>query len=186
MKVFCIGLHKTGTVSLEKALQRLGFKTRHGYVKHSNMIKTAMHKGLKPLQLLHDKIGFNDSEDTAYLDLYAIRDHFVKMDEEYPGSKFILTIRDMNQWVESVKKQIIKRPNSPYFHHYYFQSELQWVYFHNMHIKTVLAFFDVYEKRDQLLIMNIANGDGYEVLCKFLDREIINEPFPHENKSPEE
>lgn len=185
MKIFCIGLHKTGTVSLEAALQQLGFQTRHGWVKHSDMIEAAMHCGLKPLEFLHEEIGFNEPEaDYAYLDLYAVRDHFVWMDREYPGSKFILTVRDMKDWVESVKKQIKKRPDSPFFHHYYFQDELQWTSFHHMHVKTVLKYFDIHEKRDQLLIMDIANGDGFEKLCPFLGKDVLDQPFPHKNKSP--
>lgn len=185
MKIFCIGLHKTGTVSLEAALQQLGFQTRHGWVKHSDMIEAAMHCGLKPLEFLHEEIGFNDPEaDYAYLDLYAVRDHFVWMDRHYPGSKFILTVREENQWVESVKRQIKKRPDSPFFHHYYFQNELQWRNFKRMHERTVMEYF--VDRPEDLLVMNIPAGDGFPILCDFLNKDMSGLPneFPHFNKSP--
>lgn len=185
MKIFCIGLHKTGTVSLEAALQKLGFRTRHGWVKHSDMIKKAIHDGKKPLEYLNMDIGFNDpGADYAYLDLYAVRDHFVWMDKHYPGSKFILTVREENQWVESVKRQIKKRPDSPFFHQYYFQNELQWRNFKRMHENTVMEYF--IHRPNDMLIINIPQGDGFAKLCDFLNMDMSGLPneFPHKNKSP--
>lgn len=185
MKIFCIGLHKTGTVSLSKALQTLGWETRHGSVKHSDMIKKALHDGVYPLKYLNMDIGFNDPDgDYAYLDLYAVREHFVWLRDAYPGSKFILTTREESAWVESVKRQMAKRPNSPFFHHWYYQNELQWVNHKRMHERVVLEYF--VNKPEELLVMNIPAGDGYGILCDFLGTEAPGSglEFPHENKSP--
>ena len=36
---------------------------------------------------------------------------FLKLDSAYPGSKFILTIRDEGRWLESVKRHFDKQSN---------------------------------------------------------------------------
>lgn len=36
-------------------------------------------------------------------------------------------------------------------------------------------------KKSQLLVMNIINGDGWNKLCFFLNKPIPNKPFPHKN-----
>ena len=38
-------------------------------------------------------------------------------------------------------------------------------------------------RKDKLLTMNIMDGDSWDVLCPFVGREALSEPFPHENKS---
>ncbi len=34
---------------------------------------------------------------------------------------------------------------------------------------------------DKLLVLDICAGEGYEQLCPFLNRSLIDEPFPHRN-----
>lgn len=130
MKIFCIGLYKTGTTSLAAALREQGYSVRHGYKKHSDMMLNDLKDGRPPLESFQNAYG----EHEAYADLRVLRDHFVWFDKCYPDSKFILTTRDENEWVESVKRQIAKRPESPYFHPFYYQSELQWRYHKRMHV----------------------------------------------------
>lgn len=187
-KIFCIGFHKTGTTSLAAALQKLGYRVRHGYKPQSDLILKALHDKVPPLQYLEEEHQTYD----AYADLYAIRDHFVELDKAYPDSKFILTVRDEDEWVESVKRQIKKRPDSPFFHHWYYQNELQWRHFRRMHERCVLEYFDmpsinlryrgVMPDR-RLLVMDITKGDGWNKLCEFLNKPIPDKPFPHKNKS---
>ena len=50
------------------------------------------------------------------------------------------------------------------------------------HNKQVIAYFK--DKPSQLLVMNITEGDGWEKLCKFLNKPIPNKAFPHKNKAP--
>jgi hypothetical protein len=37
---------------------------------------------------------------------------------------------------------------------------------------------------DRLLVMNIADGDGWERLCSFLGMSVRRTPFPNKNSSP--
>jgi hypothetical protein len=39
------------------------------------------------------------------------------------------------------------------------------------------------DRPDDLLVMNICAGEGWEILCPFLDCGIPKIPFPHKNKS---
>jgi len=187
MKIFCIGMHKTATVSLATALEQLNIRTRHGYKKHSDLIKDAIYDEVDPLKYLENRHGIHD----AYADLYAVRDHFVHLDQYYGDDcKFILTTREEDEWVGSVKRQIEKRPNSPFFHHWYYQNEMQWRLYKRMHEQAVHQyFFDTAQEGDpsDILIMDITKGDGWKELCTFLgcDMPDPSKPFPHENKSPQ-
>jgi hypothetical protein len=46
--------------------------------------------------------------------------------------------------------------------------------------ESVLEFFE--DKEDQLLTMNIPEGDGYEKLCPFLGLDKINQKFPNKKE----
>ena len=177
MKIFCIGLHKTATLSLATALDQLGYRVRHGYKPQSDLIKNALYDKAPPLAYLEQKIGKHD----VYADLYAVRDHFVWLDRYYTDAKFILTTREENEWVEPVQRQKKKRPDSPYFHHWYYQSELQWRMHKRMHEKCVGKYFE--DKQTRFLEMDITKGDGWTKLCSFLGGGIPDTPFPHKNKS---
>src|SRR5690348_16204945 len=76
MKIIGVGLSKTGTTSLAGALQILGFSCIHSC--ESYMLETA----------------------SAMVDGPAAA-RFPQLDVLYPGSKFILTVRDKQEWLQS-------------------------------------------------------------------------------------
>jgi hypothetical protein len=45
--------------------------------------------------------------------------------------------------------------------------------------KEIIDYFKF--DNTKLLVMDIIKGDGWEKLCKFLDKPIPNRPFPHKN-----
>jgi len=166
IKIFCIGSPKTGTTSLHKALKILGYKSvrmidwptfwRYGYEKYIEKIK---------------KSNFN-----AFVDFpFGNKDLYKKIDVALPGSKFILTVRDSN----ALKKS-----------YYNFYKDGPWSdrMLKNLSEKIkliekrndeVINYFK--EKKSQLLIINLAKGEGWDKLCNFLDKPIPNKPFPHKN-----
>lgn len=83
MKVFGIGLPRTGTRSLLCGLQTLGLRVRH-----------AMHLSRSSLD---DADAFADTPIWCDWPLLA---------ETYPDSKFILTTRDKKAWFESFKRRL--------------------------------------------------------------------------------
>lgn len=177
MKIFCIGFHKTGTTSLAKALEQLGYKVRHGYKSHSDIMANDLKDRRPGLESLEAEYGPHD----AYLDLYTLRMNFTAFDQDYPGAKFIMTTRDDTEWIESCKRQREKRSDSPFYHYWYFQSIDQWKLEKMAHEYAVRAYFS--ERPDDLLIMDITKGAGWDELCKFLGVPKPNSKFPHLNQS---
>lgn len=96
-KVFGIGLSKTGTTSLARALEVLGYRTRDylGVTRYTA-------GDLSSINL--KEIDAND----AFTDT-PIPSFYKQLDKHYPNSKFILTTRDMEGWLRSCKKQFTER-----------------------------------------------------------------------------
>ena len=96
-KIFCIGLSKTGTTSLARALEILGYKTRDyiGVTSYFAGDLTSIN-----LQEIDANEAFTDT---------PIPSFYKQLDEKYPNSKFILTTRNMEDWLRSCKKQFTKR-----------------------------------------------------------------------------
>lgn len=95
-KVFVIGMHRTGTRSLNAALQQLGYNTIH----YPN--PTTEELTLKQL-----KMGPKRWEILSYCDGIAdvVTIPFcTELKQLYPRAKFILTVRDKQSWLASVQK----------------------------------------------------------------------------------
>lgn len=89
-KIFCIGLSKTGTNSLCDALNHLGFKMVH-YPGPNILARAAVVDGMA--------------------DIPTVR-YYKKLDELYPGSKFIFTMRPIDDWISSIESHYERRPPS--------------------------------------------------------------------------
>ena len=175
-KIFGIGLSKTGTTSLYAALHELGF--RSGTYGH-----------LKALGL---EEWFRGDFDKDYLvDYDALTDLpigcFVpQLDLRYPGSKFILTVRDFPSWLDSCRRQFTKEPDpTPGFVRDVhmaaygvscFNAE-RFEFVHTTHRRNVEWYFR--DRRDDLLILDVCGGEGWEKLCEFLDCDQPNVDFPN-------
>ncbi len=169
-KIFGIGLSKTGTSSLNGALKVLGYKSIHFPIS---------------MEEIH-------SYDAA-CDI-SVSYRFKELDILYPGSKFILTIRDLNQWLDSCENHFGKKVNlgelSPKLRDFlrinrllnYGTVNYDRVLFqeaYQRHIQQVQNYFA--HRSQDLLTMNISSGEGWERLCHFLERPIPEQPFPQEN-----
>lgn len=183
--VFNIGLNRCGTTSLAKALNILEIPTIHYRIDNEAWdgndeyeIETLIQKNKsKKLNLFHgiDKIykGFIDFNGQRYFDtLY----------KQYPNSKFIFTYRPAEEWIRSV----IKMEKHQYPHlfnkdtlEYNRMLEMLSRYFNSKIM--IEKFFQ--DKPNNFLKMNILDGDGWKVLCTFLEKDIPQDiPFPHLNK----
>jgi len=165
-KIFCIGKQRTGTTSLHKALKILGFHPAQ-VLDLSTWSKKGQISYLKKLK--------NWNYD-AYLDFpFSHEDCYLKVDKMYPNSKFILTIRD--------KKSHIRSYYTYFKHSKWFKEDpkrvLEDADLILLRNKEIIEYFK--DRSDQLLVMNITKGDGWEKLCKFLDKPIPDQPFPHKN-----
>ena len=154
-KVFCIGLPKTGTRSICEALRILRYKTIH-YP--------------KPLGAI---LGYDAAGDISVTVNWKFLDHV------YPGSKFILTLRESKTWHRSTARHFAEYADNPYRQQMfgcfkYKKKAFQDAY--DNHRKMVQKHFR--KRANNLLLMNIMTGDGWEQLCPFLGKSIPEEPFP--------
>jgi fructose-1,6-bisphosphatase/inositol monophosphatase family enzyme len=176
-KIFGIGLSKTGTSSLAQALQRLGFKTR-------DCMGTRRYVAGDLSSIDMDTVLAHDAlTDTPIPSFYR------ELDARLPGSKFILTVRDRESWLQSCRKQFTERAAAA-------QSDAHRRLFEDLYGTNVFdeqRFADGYERfvagvheyfrgrPADLLVLNVTAGDGWEKLCPFLGRPIPEAPFPKAN-----
>jgi len=171
-KIFCIGFHKTGTTSLATALKVLGYNVTG------------------PNGVTDPHIAFNvHSMAEALVKQYeAFQDNpwpviFKEIDTKYPKSKFILTLRDSETWIDSQVKHfgINETPMRKWIYGSGCPKGNEEIYVKRFeeHNKEVKQYFK--NRPTDLLLLELAKGDGWEKLCPFLGKSIPNESFPHAN-----
>jgi hypothetical protein len=177
MKVLGIGMGRTGTQSLAKALEMLGYRAKHCP------------------QFYLDEGGslFVSQEDIARFD--ALTDEpciliYKDVDRQHPGAKFILTVREMDGWLGSVENNSsalrewrAKFPAIPVLHRTLYGTAAfernKFAEAHRKHVADVEAYFR--DRPQDLLIMDICAGDAWEKLCPFLEKPVPARPFPRLN-----
>ncbi len=187
MKIFCIGSNKTGTTSLKDALHLLGFSTcpiSIFFNQSTNLLKQYYQKDYSNItKLINQYDAFHDrpwNHSNFYQTLYY----------QIPNSLFILSVRNSSNWLTSYQNFAHKiKLRQKWF----YKIVSQELYDNNDFLSDPKNMISKYEQRNQeiinffqnknnLLIMNIENGDGYQKLCPFLNKPIINQPFPHSRK----
>ena len=176
-KIFGIGLSKTGTTSLASALQILGFRTR------DNM-------GVERY-----RAGDVASLDLKVVDSYdaltdtPIPSFFRELDARYPNSRFILTVREKGAWLQSCKKQftqkLAEKQNDAHrrlFIDLYETEVFDEAKFAKGYDRFVDGVLEYFRNRPQdLLVLDVAAGDGWAKLCPFLGRPQPDVAFPKAN-----
>ena len=177
-KIFCVGFHKTGTTSLYAALTTLGFKVT-GTVGEEWRVDELERDGAKRcIDIIDD---FDAAEDMPW-PLF-----FRELDDAYPGSKFILTVRDAEDWYASLDNHFGEKATNLNAFTYGREcararyAKETWVDTYNAHNAAVREYFQA--RPDDLLEMDLASGDGWEKLCRFLEKPVPGEPFPIKNSS---
>lgn len=174
-KVFGIGLSKTGTTSLYAALHVLGY--RAGTYRHLHDL------GLDDWfagDFRHDYLERFD----ALTDL-PIGCFFRELDERYPGSKFVLTVRAKEAWMASCRGFFTKPRESDAFFRKTQEATYGTVLFQeplfasafDAHAQAVRSHFE--DRPSDLLALDLFSGEGWEKLCPFLGCAIPEAPFPN-------
>lgn len=177
MKVFGIGLSKTGTTSLAAALEILGYHT-----KDYPGVETYHPGDLSSLDadLLESHDAFTD---TPIPSLYPA------LDAAFPGSKFILTVRDMEGWLKSCRKQFTQKladkqndAHNRLFVELYGTAVFDEALFRAGYERFVQGVTEYFKDRPgDLLILDVTAGEGWEKLCPFLGKSTPVQPFPKAN-----
>ncbi len=186
MKVFGIGLSRTGTKSLTMALNQLSFKVIH--YPSGQTILNELESGNYNFSVLKEFDGITD---------ITVAPYYAQLDQLFPDSKFILTVRDKDSWLRSIEAHWSGKPvleTAPdneakmklrrllrlaVYGTYVFNKErLSYVY--DLHYKNVIEYFK--DRPDSLLAINICGGESWDKLCPFLNLPLLNKPFPSMRK----
>jgi hypothetical protein len=165
-----IGLGRTGTQSLANAFQILGYRN----VKHNPDFEE-----LSTIQ------AGSDNGVTVF---------YKYLDYRYPGSKFVLTVRDLESWLTSCEwvlshvpvdimtgrvREVTIMRRMLLYEMVAFDRDKAIAAYHRHHADVRRYFAD---RPEDLLEMRISEGDGWEVLCPFLGVAIPGTEFPHANR----
>jgi len=176
MKIFATGMQRTGLMSLTAALNRIGVRA-YQFPKE-----------------LYDDVGHElISKFDAFVD-FPVPLLYRKLDESYPGSKFIHTIRDETAWLRSVewlfttgaiKFAWANHHYADLFHgDFYGVTEFDEAVFierYRRYNEEVMTYFS--DRPEDFMVIDLTAGQGYERVCPFLGLAIPEFPFPHTNQS---
>ncbi|MBF2758887.1 MAG: hypothetical protein ISN28_01250 [Ectothiorhodospiraceae bacterium AqS1] len=172
-KVFGIGFHKTGTTSLAEALRLLGYRVTGPNGAHDPQIANNV------LRLIDDLVPRYDAfQDNPWPIVYQ------ELDKRYPGSKFILTVRDPESWIRSQVGYFgdRKTPMREWIYGVGCPLGNEGIYLerYRAHNEDVLEYFR--DRPQDFIRLDITAGEGWEGLCEFLGKGIPDMPFPHRNR----
>ncbi|MGH8978365.1 MAG: sulfotransferase [Acidimicrobiia bacterium] len=175
-KVFVIGLPKTGTTSLHRSFDLLGLRSFHwGGRRAYQAVLQSLRDGERLLE------GLGERHD-AYSDIETLSVRFDLADLQYPGSRFVFTVRDVDDWIASRRRHVERnergRLDGTYSGRNLGIDEDAWRANWFAHCDRVTAWF---RGRDDLLTLDICAGEGWERLAPFLDRPTPDAQFPREN-----
>lgn len=201
-KVFCIGRNKTGTTSLAAALKNIGYRVGRQGDAELLMEDWSRRDFQRLIRYCHDADAFQDVP-------FSYDYTFQAMDAAFPGSKFILSVRDSpEQWYQSLTRFHSNRqgkgrlPTSedlksdPYVYKGWLWQVKELVFgpeegtlyneeiykaHYVRHNERVQDYFR--HRPNDLLILNLADPDSMKLLCEFLGRTWIGEQMPKLNKS---
>lgn len=196
-KIFCIGLHKSGTTSLHFALEALGYRSIHTGPHILREIYADRAAG-RPLlaNMIHEFDAFGD---------VAVPRFYKELDKLYPDAKFILTVRDpeaqYRSWVEHSRDENEKIEEGFHrmtwtapFHFFYWRDRVRFFFGGwripwpkkravrqlSSHVKAVQDHFS--GRPDKLLLLDIfSEPNPWTPLCRFLGRTVPETAFPKSN-----
>ncbi|WP_201220776.1 sulfotransferase family protein [Halochromatium roseum] len=178
-KIFGIGWAKTGTTTLGKCFQILGFDHQS---QNLELVKDVGKGDLsRIIALAENKDTF---EDWPWIIVYK------QLDEAFPGSQFVLTKRKSEKWIRSYKNMLNKQSDASeevneirrtlYGLPFPNVSESQLIERYEKHNSEVERYF--HNRPGDLLVVDWEEGSGWNELCNFLGKDIPSDPFPHANK----
>lgn len=202
-KIFCIGLNKTGTTSLNKVMQDLGYVSGNQHKAEKLLYAWAARDFKKIINYCYSAQFFQDIP-------FSLPYTYIGLDQAFPGSKFILTIRDSpDEWYNSLiafhAKLWGKNSRIPtkedLKNSYYGKKGWPWeanrlifdtpemdlynkeylTEFYIQHNKNITEYFR--HRPGDLLILNVAEKQAFTKLCDFLGEENMEKEFPWENKT---
>jgi hypothetical protein len=203
-KIFCVGRNKTGTTSLAVALREMGYVVGDQARAEHLLPDWGRRDFSRIIRYCYSAQAFQDIP-------FSLPYTFQAVDMHFPGSKFILTVRDTpEQWYESLIKfhtnakslgkermaslTALKEVTYRYKGFAYDARVLVHdcteddpynkqilIDHYNFHNQMVRDYFR--NRPQDFLVLNVAEKGAYPKLCNFLGRPCAREEFPWENKT---
>jgi len=181
-KVIVLSLFRSGTQSTQHFLEELGYKTAHWAGENIDQDSIQNFPEKEILEKLYSiENQFDAFCDTPYSVMY---EHF---DKTYPGSKFILIMRDTQDWIKSVRRIFNTFPRDEFGA---YDKIVFWKYFQNkpmhinelsdedlkyMYLEHAHSIFEYFGGRNDLLVCHLSDEDKAERIATFLDKTDIPE-----------
>jgi hypothetical protein len=201
-KVFCIGLSRTGTTSLEQALKDLGYRLGDQHQGELLLPEYAVRNFRPIVEFCLTADAFQDAP-------FSFPFTYLALDQSFPNAKFILSVRgDSDQWYRSLvryhsnlfgggrlptKDDLVGTTYSyPGFVWESFKVLLNASGEEDIYNKPRLVSYydrhnsdvrDYFRSKSNLLEINVSDKAAYGKLCDFLGKEPIAEGFPRLNSS---
>ena len=201
-KIFCIGRNKTGTTSLELALQRFGYRLGDQAQAELYIEDWARRDFGRIIQLCRKADAFQDIP-------FSLPFTYQAVDAAFPGARFILSIRGSDEeWYSSLTRHHSRLagtdqvPTADDLRSVAYRGA-GWllrtqtlvygvdesavydrkIYCHHYrrHNEQVLEYFR--HRPQDLLVINVADEDAMPRLCRFLGIPYKGESMPHENRA---
>lgn len=180
-KAFCIGFNKTATSSVLQAFRILGLhpaaspKSLPGDLRLTRAALDGNHRLLveaaRPFRCFKDRP-------------WNIGGCYQAMDQAYPGSRFVLTLRDEAAWWRSVHSWLTNvKPHllGLYLQHLQVGEFTQEAFLAGLRRRNedIRTYF---RGRDNLLELDPSSDRAWIDLCGFLGEPVPAGPFPHTNR----
>jgi hypothetical protein len=185
-KIFGIGLSRTATKSLNSALAKLGYRSLHW--PHDPITQDELMRyfaGKKPFALTVAE-EYDAITDTPAALLFR------ELSAVYPESRFILTLRNRCDWLDSCESFFSGPRTGDAAYEAYCDAIRMRLYgrtcfnrgdfgrSYDTHVESVRGWFRAVPAK--LLEIDISAGDAWGRLCEFLACPVPDAPFPHENR----
>lgn len=163
-------MSKTGTTTLGSCLEVLGYTPHIGF---DPQLKKRLELGGSIEPILTAAERYRSFEDSPWYHIYET------LDQRFPGSKFILTLRKSSMvhakssWSHGVRRGVRTGEATQA----YLDEKIHIYEEHNRKVREYFA-----NRPQDLLEICWENGDGWDKLCAFLGVPVPNEPIPHQNQ----
>ncbi|KAJ7455820.1 P-loop containing nucleoside triphosphate hydrolase protein [Mycena latifolia] len=207
MEVLALGFSRTGTASLRIALETLGYKeTNHGFTVFTKLCEMEMWTEAINAKFFGKGKPYGPADwDRLLGHCMAVTDvpHILFAEEllaAYPDAKVMLTMRDPDSWWKSYSATIESSLKSPVsgltgwidpqtagkVHAFWRLVFLAMFKTDNITPEIAKARFIAHYEEVRALVpkerlLEYGVGEGWESLCKFLEKDVPEEAFPRVN-----
>ena len=176
-RIFGIGLNKTATSSFHEAVTILGFESLHyGGPEAAAAVKRALDAGAPLLSNLDPRFD-------AFSDIGLLSRRFRILDEQYPGSRFVLTTRPFADWIDSrrrhVERNVAAKAAGTYTGNFLVVDEPKWTEEWDVHMERAHRYF---AGRSDFLEIDLTRRPEWGPLCELLGVPQPEVAFPWSNR----